>query len=328
MRDAPGVAGKLRRHTGHAVIEARPDRDEEIAVIDGVVGERRAVHAQHAHRERVGGVERPDPHERGHDRHVEGGGELGERARGIAVDHAAPGVDQRPARFAEHRKEALCRRRIERGLRELPHPAPVAEYRQQPLAEENALPVLYVLRDVDDHGPGPAGAGDLEGRAYRGLELHRIGNQEDMLGNRAHDRGNRRLLEGIGANRGGGHLTRNHDNRYRISHAIAHGCNSVRRTGPGSHEAQPHPARGPGIARGHEPGPLLVGRDDERNLRTARAGAFLVIEEHRVVGREDRPAAVAEYGCDALVGEHLHDHAGAGHFFARERVPHRARLHT
>src|SRR5438105_3697911 len=132
---------------------------------------------------------------------------LGERARGIAVDHAAPGVDQRPARFAEHRKEALSRRRIERGLRELPHPAPVAEYRQQPLAEENALPVLYVLRDVDDHGPGPAGAGDLERRAYRGLELRRIGNQEDMLGNRAHDRGDRRLLEGIGANRGGGHLT-------------------------------------------------------------------------------------------------------------------------
>src|SRR5207244_13186597 len=106
----------------------------------------------------------------------------------------------------------LTRRRIEGGRRELPHPAPVAEYRQQPLAEENALPVLYVLRDVYDHGPGPSGPGNLEGRPYRGLELRRIGDQEDMLGNRAHDRGAWRLLEGIGADSGVSYLTRHQVN--------------------------------------------------------------------------------------------------------------------
>ena len=53
---------------------------------------------------------------------------------------------------------------------------------------------------------------------------------------------------------------------------------------------------------------------------------LLVIEEYRVVGRQDRPAAVAENGRNALIGQHLHDHVGAGHLLAGERVPERAGL--
>jgi hypothetical protein len=43
---------ELRRHAGDAVVEARADRDQEVAVLDRIVRERRAVHAEHAHRER------------------------------------------------------------------------------------------------------------------------------------------------------------------------------------------------------------------------------------------------------------------------------------
>src|SRR2546429_9173801 len=38
---------------------------------------------------------------------------------------------------------------------------------------------------------------------------------------------------------------------------------------------------------------------------------LLVVEKPGVVGGQAPPAAVAEYGRDALVREHLHDHAGA-----------------
>ena len=44
---------ELGRIAGHAVVEARAQRDQEVAIVDRVVGERRAVHAEHAHRERV-----------------------------------------------------------------------------------------------------------------------------------------------------------------------------------------------------------------------------------------------------------------------------------
>jgi hypothetical protein len=47
---------------------------------------------------------------------------------------------------------------------------------------------------------------------------------------------------------------------------------------------------------------------------------LLVVTEYGVVDRQDRAAAVPENRVDALVGEHLHQHIGARHAGARERV--------
>ena len=47
---------------------------------------------------------------------------------------------------------------------------------------------------------------------------------------------------------------------------------------------------------------------------------FLVVAKYRVVNRQNRAAAVAENGVDALVGQHLHEHVRAGHAGARQRV--------
>ena len=49
---------ELLHLAGDAVVEARADREQEIAVLDRVVGERRAVHAEHAQRQVAGGVDR------------------------------------------------------------------------------------------------------------------------------------------------------------------------------------------------------------------------------------------------------------------------------
>src|ERR1700691_247810 len=104
---------------------------------------------------------------------------------------------------------------------------------QQSLAAERAFPVLYVLRNIHHHRPGAPGARDLEGGTYGDLELLRIGDEENMLGHRAHHRGHGGLLEGVGTDRSTRDLAGNHDNRYRIRLAIAHWCNSVRSAGPG-----------------------------------------------------------------------------------------------
>ena len=61
MRDESRPACELRRVAGHAVVEARADGDQEIAILDGVVRERRAVHAEHAHGQRMRGVDQPMP---------------------------------------------------------------------------------------------------------------------------------------------------------------------------------------------------------------------------------------------------------------------------
>jgi len=50
------------------------------------------------------------------------------------------------------------------------------------------------------------------------------------------------------------------------------------------------------------------------------SSVLVVVPEHRIVSRQDRAAAVAENRLHALVDEDLHDHLGAGHAFAGERV--------
>ena len=326
VRDAARVARELVRHARHPVIEARAHRDQEVAVIDRVVGEGRAVHAEHAQRQRARGVERADAHERGDHRDAEAGRELGEAPGGVAVDHPAAGVDERPVRLGQHGEEARGGRGVDARPGELLHAPAVARDRQHALAAEHPLPVLHVLGHVHDHRSGTPGAGDLEGGAHGALEARRVGDEEDVLRDRAHERRHRGLLEGVGADGRRRDLAGNDYNRYRISHAVAHWCNSVGRPGTGGHDAHPHPAARPGVARGHETRPLLVGRHDERDLCRTGAARLLVVEEHGVEGRQDGPAAVAEDGGHALVREHLHDHAGAGHALAGQGVPGRAWL--
>ena len=145
------VRRELRRLAGDAIVEARAERDQEVAIVDRVVGERRAVHAEHAHRQRMRRVERAEAHQRRDDRDAELDRELAQRGRAVGVDHAAAGVDQRPLRLAEHREElARTARREHDAAHQAVHAMAVAAHRQPARALERAAPVLHVLRNVDD----------------------------------------------------------------------------------------------------------------------------------------------------------------------------------
>src|ERR1700728_699797 len=326
VHDAARIAREFLRHPRHPVVEARTDRDQEVTVLDRVVGKRRAVHAEHAQRQGVGGVERTDAHQGRHHRDAEGGGELSERAGGVAVHDAASGIDERLLGLAEHREEAHRRLLLERGYGQLVHPTAVARNRQDTRPLEDLFRVLNVFGNVHDHGAGTPRTGDLEGRTDRCFELGRIRHEEDMLRDGAHDRWHRGFLEGVGSDGWPGDLARNDDNRHRIRHAVAHWRNSIGRAGTRGDEAHPHPPAGPGIAGRHEPRALLVRRNYEGDLGGAAARALLVVEEDRVVGRQDRPAAIAEDGGDPLVSEHLHDHARTAHPDTGERMSRRSWL--
>ena len=151
VRDVLGARREFRRDAGDAVVEARADGDQEIAIVDRVVGEGRAVHAEHAHRQRAGGVHGADAHERGDHRDVEGLRELAQLRRRIAVDDAAAGVDQRPLRFTQHLEEVVGLGAVDDVGSQRLEALAVARHRQRARALELARPVLHVLRDVDDH---------------------------------------------------------------------------------------------------------------------------------------------------------------------------------
>jgi hypothetical protein len=192
-------------------------------------------------------------------------------------------------------------------------------------AHERALPVLHILGDVDDDGSGTPGSSQFERAADGRLEPFGIGNQEDVFGNRAHDRRHRRFLEGIRADGARRHLAADDHDRDRVRHAVAHRRHGVRRPRPGRHHDDADLATRTRIAGGHESCALLVGGDDERHRRAAvLAGVQLVVAKDRVVGRQDRAAAVTEDRVDALISEHLHHDVGAAHDFSFQGMTARA----
>ena len=145
------------------------------------------------------------------------------------------------------------------------------------------------------------------------LEALGIGHEENVLGDGAHDVGDRRLLERVGTDRGRRHLAADHDDGHGVRDAVAHRRHRIRGTGAGGDQAHADASARPRVSRGHEPGALLVRGNDQRHRTYVLASdAILVVAEDGVVGREDRAAAVTEDDVHALVGEHLDDHVGAG----------------
>ena len=70
MRDEFGAAGKFGRIAGDAIVETRAERQQAVAVVDGVVGERRAMHSEHAHRQGMRRIDGADSHQRRDDRNL------------------------------------------------------------------------------------------------------------------------------------------------------------------------------------------------------------------------------------------------------------------
>jgi hypothetical protein len=63
-----------------------------------------------------------------------------------------------------------------------------------------------------------------------------------------------------------------------------------------------------------------VGGHDQRDFAAAALALRLVVGKNRVVGGQDRAAAVAEDGGHALIGQHLDDDLRPAHRPARERM--------
>src|SRR5271156_1297350 len=70
MRNELGLAGEFGRIAGDTIVEARAKRQQAIAIVHRVVGKGGAMHAQHAHRQRMRGVDGTDSHQGGDHRNL------------------------------------------------------------------------------------------------------------------------------------------------------------------------------------------------------------------------------------------------------------------
>jgi hypothetical protein len=88
---------ELGQLAGHAVVEAGPDRHDQVGLVHRVVRGASPVHPQHAEPLVVVGGECAEAHQRARDREALRGAQLAELLGRVRVDHAAAAVDHRPA---------------------------------------------------------------------------------------------------------------------------------------------------------------------------------------------------------------------------------------
>ncbi len=129
-----------------------------------------------------------------------------------------------------------------------------------------------------------------------------MGDQEVVLGHRHREARHVRLLEGVVADHGGGHLSRDRDDRDRVHLRVRQGGHEVASPRARGGDAHPDLARGPGVSLGRVPRPLLVAAQ-----HVADPGI-----DQRVVGGQDRSAGDPEDGVDALQLEGLEHRLRSG----------------
>ena len=181
---------------GDPVVEAGAERDQQVGLLQRRHRRYAAVHARHAEMLAMAVRKRATGHQRGHDRNA---GELGQPAQPVGrmgPDHAATDVEDR----------ALGLRDQPRCLPDLLAVRP--DHRSIPgqlhlgWPDERRSLLQHVLRQVDQHRSGTAGASQMErfrdGLRHFGGGLH----QEVVLGDRQRDPGDVRLLEGVRSDEG------------------------------------------------------------------------------------------------------------------------------
>ncbi len=138
-------AEEMRRIADHAIVEARADRDQHVAVLHRHVRLDGAVHAEHAGELRVGPGKSAEAHQRVGAREAEEAHEARQLRRRVVQHDAAAGVDHRLLRVEQELDRLLdlpgmsLGDRVVRAQRDGLRIAPLG------------LRLRHVLRDVDQH---------------------------------------------------------------------------------------------------------------------------------------------------------------------------------
>jgi len=297
---------RLRREAvepaGHAVVETRADADDQVRMMEREVGLQRAVHAGHAEpfvarsrecaeahqRERAGRLAQP---------HDVGKALTGGRA---SVDQAAAAVEHGPPRFGD----PLC------GAGHAAQVAGARLHQQAPVALQRRLRrglLLQVLRKIQQHRPRSAAARHLVGVAHQGLNLAGIADLRIPLRHRAADAERITLLEGVGADRGAGHLAADAEDGDRIRQRVEQARRRVAHARPRGHQHHAHATRAARIALRCMDSRLLMAHKDVANAPLA-----VIFAVQRVVDRQHGAARIAEDGVHAEFGQGVEQDLGTG----------------
>ena len=157
--------------------------------------------------------------------------------------------------------------------------------------------IEYILCHVDDHDTGTPRTRDVERLLYHTRDVAHILDEVVVLRDRRRNADDVRLLKRILAYVGIRNLSRNTDHRHGVHMRCCDARHEIRRTRSRSCKHDTNLARGSGIAVRRVRSPLLVARQDMRELHLI----YLIVE------REDSAARIAEHDLDALLLQTLQE---------------------
>ena len=303
--DLARVLREVRRIADHAIVEARADGQQHVAVLHRHVGFERAVHAEHAEELLVRGRIGAKAHEGVGDRITQVPHELGELLRSVRQHHAAARVDHRPLCV-----EQQLDRFLDLAAMALDHRV-VGAHRHGVGIDETGRVRGDVLGDVDQHRPGPPGGGEVERLLDRQREIGHVLDEEVVLHAGARNAHRVDLLERIQPDGVRRHLAGEDHHRDRIHVRRGDAGHRVGEAGPGGDQAHPDLVARARIAVGGMRRPLLVAHEHVLHL---------VLLEELVVDVEHRPAGIAENILDPLLLQAANDDLCAGELHAFDSV--------
>ena len=192
MDDLAFVLREMLGVADDAVVKTGAHGQQHIAVLHGVVGFHRAVHAQHAQELAVARRVGAQAHQgvgAGVTQHVHQGAQLGRR---VAQKHAAAGVN-----IGTLGREQQLQRLADLAAVALAHRVVRAHFHTGGVTGVGHFFEGHVFRNVHHHRAGAAAAGDVEG-LFHGLgQVARVLDQKVVLDDRARDTHGVALLKSV-----------------------------------------------------------------------------------------------------------------------------------
>ena len=216
-----GFLGEFGNFTSDAVVEADAKGEEEIALIDGVVGVDGAVHPEPFEGLRIVFWEAADAHESGGDGNTGGAGEFKEVGFGAGGDDASADVEHGAFGFLDEGEDFVEGSFCGGGWRKVARDIHLGGPR------DLGGGFLDVFGDVDDDGTWAAGGGDMKGFGDYARDIARAHDEVAVFDDGESEAEDVGFLESAATNHSGGDLAGDGDHGHGVHEGIGDASDEI-----------------------------------------------------------------------------------------------------
>ncbi|SCU83807.1 hypothetical protein CNECB9_4260011 [Cupriavidus necator] len=298
--DLPVARAEILHVADHAIIEARADRDQDIALLHRPVCFIGAMHPEHAQEASVSARKRAESHEGVRHRRIDQGSQREQLGTHTRRNDAATAINTGLSGAPDY-------------LRSMPDLTPMAFHHGPVGADLHMIRVgerragkCHVLRDIDHDRPRASRSGKVKGLDGQ-CQTGNMANHKVVLDDWPGNADRIAFLECILPNQRGRNIAGDDHHRNRVEIGSGNACNGIGNTRPGCHQRNTHLAGGSGVP---------VCGVDGRLLMANQQMLHIVLPVQGVVDWKHSAARISPDCANSFEAERLDDHFGTAHMVA------------